>query len=693
MSKSDTPLEEIDLDPAYGPAPTPKYHRDTNAAVFGWDTETADGQPFSVAVAGPNKTEVLAENVYEPVQPRELFAGLTRRKYADALNVWYNMSFDAEVALRAILDDQQLADLYATGATSGRDGRYQVKYVRGKFLSIRDVEGQYTWTHYDAMQFFYYQPLEAAAQSFLDRGKADDGLDTSKFGPGDFVTGGRRTWLNEYVVRNWFDIRTYVQQDAELVRDLFSELVRYAENQGIPFGKPYSTGYVAGMYMSEQFGGQKPNLGPPEVFNLAWKSYFGGRFEVFERGGVGRVVGPDINSAYPAVMRDLPNPGTLTWYLGDEATFDRLADAELGIVDARVTTDASRRIQPFAWKDRPGDPVIYPALENSRVQVLAPVFVWAVRNGYVTDYEILDAAAGVDHGGASYPYAWIGDLYDKRKTLKANGNMVGDLTYKLILNSLYGKTVQTTPRAEYVDRDTVEVNGREVEAYVAPDGSWRFRLPDDFPDGLNVQGAVSEQLEAGKWWNPLIATYITGMTRFELLRAVHDAGLTDDVVMFATDCIMVREDAYDASGFDQKHVMDADPLDDVKPDPSDALGKWDEDYRGDAFVIGPGIYEVDKGEDVKLKTRGFNEKALRNSYGTLSDAAAAASDDGIVIENNRPKSLGEAAWSGGDWSDVGAFGTVTRTLRPDLDRKRDWPAADTFEDLLGDKQYGNPLVR
>jgi len=195
---------------------------------------------------------------------------------------------------------------------------------------------------------------------------------------------------------------------------------------------------------------------------------------------------------------------------------------------------------------------------------------------------------------------------------------------------------------------------------------------------------------AGKRFNAFFASYITGMTRLELHKQVVNHDLEDNTVMFATDCIMVEKDAYEQSDFDSLVV---------NPDPSlsegkfrekaiESLGKWDYDYRGNAFLVGSGVYEVDRDNgDTKTKTRGFIE---RNLNGTLKELAE-NNPNGIPIDNERPLTMAEMLTGTKD-GNVSEFIEESKKLQPDFDDKRDWQREKpTFADLLNSSETSQPI--
>lgn len=660
MSKSDTPLQKLNLETAYKPQRSPEFA--DNTPINGLDSETADGHIFMISYRMHDRDSAgTVHNNGEFLEPIHIWRVLTNRSLRSAINVWYNLDFDASVVLSNLFGSDALTELSVTGSVGNVDDgdEYEITYIPGKFMKIKDRSG-HLYYHYDASQFFYTS-LDNAAEEWLGENKTE-GVDTSKFGKfiGPLEKGENRR-VNDYISNRFEKINEYAKQDADLVYRLWNEATRVGEDLGIPMGKPFSTGYLGEQYMNAHLR-EKPGVGPYDMAALAWDSYAGGRFEVYERGAVGDVVGLDINSAYPFQLANLPDPKTLIWEHDPDASFARIADADYGFVRATVTTDATRRIQPFAIKH--DDIVTYPAVTDTEITSIKDIFEYAVNERIVTDFEIHDAWLGFEGDGAHFPFSFIYDLYDKRNEYKDRGLKKRAELLKIILNSMYGKMCQVTIKRKALT-DTYETE--PYEQFVGTMG-----LPDSiiekYPDG------IIERYQVGSYFNPFLASYITGRTRLLLHQSVVDHGLEDETVLLATDCAMMHRDAYESSDFDSLF--------------GDQLGEWDYEYQGRAFVIGAGVYEVVTPSGIKLATRGFREAEMKHGI----QAELLKNDGTLNVANERPVSIAEAMWLGESADDVGVFRNFNRTISPEMDSKREWPdLPDGFNTLLTESQYGKPL--
>lgn len=661
MTKSDMSLDKLMKDPAYTPQKQPAFSEGTQ--INGLDSETADGKLFMISYRLENYDSARAiHNDGEFLEPEQVWKVLTNRNLRSAINVWYNLDFDASVVLSGLFGERALTEIATAGSVGDvEDGDdYEVTYIPGKFMMIKDSNSN-SYYHYDASQFFYTS-LDNAAAEWLGERK-EEGVDTSKFGK---LIGPRKEGeperVNDYIKSNYRTIEKYARKDADLVYKLWKEATEIGEGIDIPMGKPFSTGYLGEQYMNEKLD-EKPGVGPNGMASMAWESYAGGRFEVYERGRVGEVVGLDINSAYPYQLANLPDPKSLVWQHADYATVDDLRECDYGFVEAKVTTDSDRRIQPFAMKI--DDVVKFPALDGVEITSVKDIFVHAVDEGIVTDYEITDAWLGYDNDGARYPFSFLKDLYKKRKEYEADGYEKRAKLLKIVMNSMYGKLCQITVKRRPLT-DTYQTKPYEqfVSTLALPDS-----ILEKYPNG------IIETFKCGQYFNPFLASYITGLTRLQLHKSVVSHGLEDDTVMLATDCAMMKAEPYANSDFESLF--------------GDTLGMWDYDYKGDAFVIGAGVYEVVSSEGIKMATRGFREADM--THGIQAELIRGGGK--LNVDSERPIGVTEAMWMGESADDVGVFKHFNRQISPDMDTKRKWPELeDGFRTMMEGSQYGEPVV-
>ena len=62
---------------------------------------------------------------------------------------------------------------------------------------------------------------------------------------------------------------------------------------------------------------------PYDLQEFAWNSYFGGRFEIIQRGFIGKAWIYDINSAYPYALSKIPDITKGNWVYGMQEIDDK----------------------------------------------------------------------------------------------------------------------------------------------------------------------------------------------------------------------------------------------------------------------------------------------------------------------------------------------------------------------------------
>lgn len=644
MGIAEIPIERLTRRKVGRPLRKPQFNEDSPINAF--DTETReDGKIYMLSYVydNANGSAVVGNEDFSPIETDTIFSILTRKKTRKpAVNVWYNLDFDANALFGTVLSESQMIDLADTNETTfEHEGmEYDLTYINGKFLSIKD-QNKHSYTHYDISQFFNTS-LANASSDWLDIEKMD--IDPTK--------------AEEY---DWQTVCDYAKRDAFVTQQLWKKFVELGEYElGIPLGKPISTGYIAQNVVFDELY-NKPKWGTSQFQDMARKSYHGGRFEVYRRGYFDNVIGLDINSAYPHHMAKMPDLNSCDiQVIGGDV--DKLRQCDWGFVECTVTTDTDRNIQPFAIK---GDQVFYPALENVRLTVTREEFLFALDNGYLENFEIHKIGIVWESDNPQRPFSYLEDWYEDRNEYKRKIEEKNDMNdkfqyiLKVIMNSTYGKTCQITEKTERLENEDFTPSKREF-----------------ITEGYNNE-MMKGYYEAGDLFNPFYASYITALTRLQLHKAVLDLGMEKDTIMLATDCLMIEADSVDQSQIDQM----------LEPE---KLGKWDFDYQGSAFVVGSGVYDVmDEDKVIKLARRGFRE--VTKEWDSWRQAAKESTDE-IVLHNERPARFKEWLLHEGHPRPAEFF-EDERTLVPNFDKKRNWNIEATFENLLNGSHMSKALLK
>jgi len=250
------------------------------------------------------------------------------------------------------------------------------------------------------------------------------------------------------------EVRKY--NDAELVNliELMTELRDRLNKVGLRPRRWDGPGAVAAALLLREHVKAAETVCPPEVAEAARFAYAGGRFELLRYGHVNKPAYEyDINSAYPAGLRNVPNLAKGHWehVKGDPGPQDfALYHVEYHGYGGDKYSDWT----PISKVDHTGNlhvpgPFFY---RGPKGTVCWPLNVkgwyWSpemqsgreyvkVRRGWITVHE-----AWVFHPSTDErPFAFIDGLYNKRRALKIAGDGA-NVGIKLGLNSLYGKLCQ-----------------------------------------------------------------------------------------------------------------------------------------------------------------------------------------------------------------------------------------------------------
>ena len=454
-------------DPPSKKLPTYYYYQKQNRSaassknrdIHAIDTETRDGDIFLIA---DSDGEFL-----DKITPESVISFLFRRKYENCWNFFYNLTFDAEVILKLLgtelnhyKNSRELIFFY---------NDYKFTYIPDKCLRIR--KKNHSVVFFDIAQFFSKTGLLKSYEQNI--GKISESYKEMKNIRGQFS----KTFYRKNTTR----VRQYCIQDCIFTK----ELAQYFIKLFFSMFAFYPRRWVSSGYLSEKVlinnGVDFPKVHdlPETVSDFAWKSYFGGRFEMLQRGFIGSVQVLDINSAYPYAITQLPDLTNGEWWHTDESI---LPKAKVGFFKIQVDADDLNLVAPFPFRKK--NRILYPSGEFITYCTLQEL--QAVGND--VEYSILDSYQFIPRGKKRPFRKFINSLYQKRLELKKQNNPM-QLPIKVIINSIYGKT-----------------------------------------------GQISKN-RIGSLFNPVIFSFITGYSRAMLYKFMKKHKLENDIVAFATDSI------------------------------------------------------------------------------------------------------------------------------------------------------------
>lgn len=364
----------------------------------------------------------------------------------DRLNVIFSGSYDVTLMLKDLTPEQakeSMKDSEETGFVKGTiyNGEFVIRYVPRKYLYIRDVNRKKGVMLWDVWGFFQGTFIAALEKWF---GPDYDDL--------QIIHEGKLRRV-KFTTDELPFIRRYNGAELRALVKLMTALISATKEAGLHLSRFDGAGAVASamlkkagikerVFLDEKK--QKITL-PMEMRLPAEIAYYGGRIEAFQYGNADKttVYHYDLNSAYPAVLIDLPNIGRGEWSYIENPDFSKCPEMSLFLVEWDVGNEI---ICPFPYRSQLQRKILYPTRGKSWIWYPE---VFAALNAKKPDWSIKIFAAWVFHPEEpdDKPYAFIQDYYDRRAELVSETKRTGtpngvEKIIKLGLNSLYGKTAQ-----------------------------------------------------------------------------------------------------------------------------------------------------------------------------------------------------------------------------------------------------------
>lgn len=360
------------------------------------------------------------------------------KKHPTAFHVGFAFNYDANMILQS-LSEQALTILHKTGRiTLNRRGvgKYHIQFRPSKWFSVtkyspaydrkRNPHAKTTVKIFDLFGFF--------TKSFV---KAYEEL----VGPIPSVVREGKDARKRFTTLTLDYIDTYWQAEIVLLRELADELRRRLYGAGLRITSWHGPGALASYAMAQHRIKDAMAECPPEVREAARYAYAGGRFEMFR---LGRTLGPiysvDINSAYPFAISRLPDLSCGEWHHVEKPrSYARFGVYRVRLVPQMGDSFMERAAGPLFHRDRVGN-ISFPWVVEG--------WYWSpeVMNLHRLDprrYEVIEGweYVGSRRAGTELPFAWIKDVYEKRREWKRQG-IASQLALKLLMNSIYGKLAQ-----------------------------------------------------------------------------------------------------------------------------------------------------------------------------------------------------------------------------------------------------------
>ena len=564
-------------------------------------------------------------------KPRKAARGWSTKEF-----FFWNLKFDVQAVLHCF-PDQAIDELLTVGEVEvdselkGRSVKVKLKYLEGKYFEIKPVDfklGQYKagvckW--WDISQFYNKMRLNDASLLFLNDAKIECCFDGSILDVEQLGDPAYRDLYRE-------DIEKYAIKDARLAGEL-TRLKRsdFVQN-GVRFIQPFSLANLAQRNLLDM--GPVPTINKyrnhsSELYELLAKantSFQGGWFESRGNGNPnpgGKCSLIDLSSAYPYVMRFLPDINNGVWIRGEgkEAFFNYLDEREpysIGFAEATIVFESG-----LPW---------HPLIKSNSVRSLVSPRI--IRGWFTADelaearqwphtmFEIGEWFYFDEHDAQNRPFRNFIDHFYEIKSNSKDGSVARAVS-KVMLCSIYGKCIQAI-------------------------------------DGV-----------AGKLYNPFYASTITGATRARLAELIRVNDFK--AISVATDGVIFKSE--------EITTIPNRPL----PAPYN-LGQWELECEGELVVLMSGVYSMDLGKKVKTTYRGSASYFLKDykDGGLFRFCADNSEESRLSVIVKKPISAKQARQKS-DYSLINIFVPQEFHMFPyDSSMKRLWGdgVAETFGDLL-----------
>lgn len=303
-----------------------------------------------------------------------------------------------------------------------------------------------------------------------------------------------------------------------------------------------------------QFKGKLKKL----LLDYSMKSYHGGKIESYVLGYIPKAKIIDITSAYPYAMSQLPK---LTNKIVHDTLPKRLDRYFYAFIQCEIHIKDASLIHPIIVENPINKSNISP-FGYMKTIITKIEYDYLMKKG--VEVKVIDYLA-IEHE-ESYPYKNMVDLLFSNRIKTKTTNPSLSMMYKTILNSLYGITYELTDM--YIENE----KGIEWLGY-----------------------------RAGDYFNSVIASYITAMTRTYLSEVSHD------IILHGGQVFLNMTDSIIYDGHTDLDIFSHDKI----------LGKFEcPKLIKDIYILGAGRYEYRNEFDshYTIKNRGFSVSVKDKSF-------------------------------------------------------------------------------
>jgi len=412
-----------------------KQNLKSDLKINGLDTETDKGKPFLLGFYLHNGKK--GYNIVRSLS--DILEILTSKKYQNGINLFYNLTYDAEGILKYFPKSEiikiyfkhnvelikqkdgsyEFIDLTKYEGKRGdfEDNRncYRITYIPSKFLRIK--HGHETYNYYDLLQY-YNTSLDKAGSKYLKLKKLKvnrELISKERF----FKDKEFRDLMIKYVIRD--------SEICQKLGDLLFQNIYTVYNSK----KFISSASIAEDYITHHVNIHLPKLNR-EIINAFLSSYHGGRFEILKRGSIPNAKEYDISSAYGKEMAEMP---MLTKNCMVIKVYRENYDCLYGTYNIDVKIPNNLYVSPLPFFDKKDNLLKFPTgtFKNYWVDKVELDYLRQQRFKYKLNYgyEIHDDNA------EKLLKPIMENAYRKKQYYKSIGDDIKANSYKTITNACY----------------------------------------------------------------------------------------------------------------------------------------------------------------------------------------------------------------------------------------------------------------
>ena len=580
---------------------------------IGLDTETRDGRCF--LISDSNRNTVYIDNLYD------LLIYLNSNRYRKSVNWFYNLEYDTNGLLKYLpFEDRE--EIAENNSVDYED--YRISIIPKKELKIgkigKDDKIKNSTFFYDLAQFYEFKHLkELAAQTQYDKIDVEDisQIDVDKY-------------LKDVNYHQLINDR--VEYDCLIAKELADQFTLQIE-QIVGINKYRSKASIARRYVLENL---KHSLKMPnkQIIQSALNAYHAGHIEACKLGVFENIYNYDLNSAYP---HNIANLYTTDGRFKHNQEYEPDTAYSFYLIEIDYYDDNLTPVWVNSHQKN------YHPNGKLDIWVTQPELEFFMNKGF--DYKIKKAYHIMKSKDHEQPFKeLVNELYEKRLEAKKDHDPI-QLTYKIILNSIYGVTINTISKNEISE---VETND--------------FRI--------NKNGEIvfyKETFKATNMYNPLFGAYITAQTRIKLFTDFYKR--LDKLISVNTDGVYLTS------------------KNNVKV--SKKLGDYSLDKINKIMVLGSGRYfSFNKDGEVNNKESKF--RSIPKSPSEIYNMMLNNHTDHLSISRDKPIKLKESVKIKAYRDRLNEFRNVTKNVFFKIDRRVWYDQFETIDDIFDKRIESRP---